>query len=165
MRGRGGVHEYFLSAGAEIPSVNGKLGPGIDIKSRGGYVLAVGSVGANGGRYEWIDPDVRIAPLTPALLALLRAPTREKRPPSESATTAGAAVETLTEGCRNDGLCRYLGRLRRAGFAPAALVHAAHVFNAEHCQPPMSADEVERTALSVGRYAPPYQRRIRWVSP
>ncbi|TDH35704.1 DUF3987 domain-containing protein [Pseudohoeflea suaedae] len=51
----GGMHYYFK----HVPGVRnrGALGPGIDVRSSGGYVIAPGSVTADGREYTWVDHD------------------------------------------------------------------------------------------------------------
>lgn len=52
--GGGGRHLYFRApADVQIGNSAGKLGPGIDVRGVGGYVVLPPSVHANGGRYEW----------------------------------------------------------------------------------------------------------------
>ena len=51
---------------------SGKLGPGLDIKADGGYIIAAPSAHASGGRYEWVDEDdSTLAPAPVWLLELL----------------------------------------------------------------------------------------------
>lgn len=75
--GSGGRHYYLrLPAGTRV---RGKLPefPGIDFKSRGGQVVAAGSIHPNGNYYEWdpLSPPPEAAPLVPEdLLAALRKP-------------------------------------------------------------------------------------------
>lgn len=47
--GGGGMHYFFRHPEADVV---GKLGEGVDIKSRG-YILAAPSIHPSGGRYEW----------------------------------------------------------------------------------------------------------------
>jgi hypothetical protein len=56
----GGRHLYFHGT---ISAVNKKLGPGIDTRCLGGYVLLPPS-SVKGRRYEWADETVPIAPLS-----------------------------------------------------------------------------------------------------
>jgi putative DNA primase/helicase len=70
-----GRHLYFkLPADCgSVPGSAGKLGPDIDTRADGGYIIAPPSVHASGARYEFIgefDP-ARIAPAPAWLLALL----------------------------------------------------------------------------------------------
>jgi hypothetical protein len=55
----GGRHLWFRGT---VPQVNKKLGPGIDTRCFGGYVLLPPS-GVKGRTYTWIDDSVPIAPL------------------------------------------------------------------------------------------------------
>src|SRR5262249_22705580 len=50
-----GVRCYYRSA-ERLKSKAGALGPGVDIKSHGGYVVGPGSV-VNGKPYEWVKAD------------------------------------------------------------------------------------------------------------
>lgn len=50
---RGGMHAYIRPTGDGNAS---KFRPGLDFRGAGGYVLAPPSVGANGRRYDWLEP-------------------------------------------------------------------------------------------------------------
>lgn len=60
---RGGMHIYLQCAeGAEYPNSSGKLGPGIDVRGDGGYVIGAGSqidmvyyadIDADGNPIDW----------------------------------------------------------------------------------------------------------------
>lgn len=80
----GGLHLYFQAlAGRQIRNSAGKVGPMVDIRAAGGYVVGAGS-SVHGKPYEVIDQSELIA--FPSWLADLAAPPREPRPP------AGASV-------------------------------------------------------------------------
>ncbi|WP_049576207.1 bifunctional DNA primase/polymerase [Streptomyces sp. SBT349] len=67
----GGIHLYFTAPhGARLRNSAGKLGPLIDTRAGGGYVVAPGSLTA-AGRYETLD-DTPAVPLPTWLLALLQ---------------------------------------------------------------------------------------------
>lgn len=52
---RGGMHIFIAPTG----DGNGaRLGPGLDYRGIGGYVVLAPSVGANGNRYEWLEAPV-----------------------------------------------------------------------------------------------------------
>ncbi len=61
-----GQHIYFRYPDFAVKNSAGKLGPGIDVRGEGGYVLAPGSIHPNGRTYEWY--------LTPAKVDIARAP-------------------------------------------------------------------------------------------
>jgi hypothetical protein len=51
--GGGGRHIYFRHPGGEVRNSAGKVGPGLDIRGDGGYVVAPPSPHPSGRRYEW----------------------------------------------------------------------------------------------------------------
>lgn len=94
--GGGGLHCYFLyDKSIKIPSRVNVLGPGVDIRADGGYVLAPPSNHKSGKPYEW-DPtfgteDTGIAFLPPELLAALTG-TTSRQPELPGPDTTAAAV-------------------------------------------------------------------------
>ncbi|RJG46519.1 bifunctional DNA primase/polymerase [Mesorhizobium sp. DCY119] len=81
----GGEHRYFKYA----PGVRnrGGLGPGLDVRGSGGYVIMPGSVTAEGKEYVWLDYDGEgLPPLADApswLLALVCPPAHVQQAPSD----------------------------------------------------------------------------------
>jgi len=71
--GGGSLHVYLKHPGGVRISSNssGKLGPGLDIKADGGYVIAPPSVHASGGAYQWVDVDDSVIEPAPAWLLQL----------------------------------------------------------------------------------------------
>lgn len=66
--GGGGQHRYFrVPAGQDVQTNAGKLAPGIDIRGRGGFLVAPPSVHPNGTSYSWLERhgpcEIRIAQL------------------------------------------------------------------------------------------------------
>lgn len=51
--GSGGWHVVFAWPGQQVPNSAGRVGPGVDIRGDGGYVVAPPSLHVAGGRYEW----------------------------------------------------------------------------------------------------------------
>ncbi|NCD26055.1 MAG: bifunctional DNA primase/polymerase [Deltaproteobacteria bacterium] len=78
--GSGGDQLFFTyPAGAEIPCSAGKIGPGIDVRSAGGYVIIPPSRN-EAGVYVWLNR-LRPAPLPQAWIDhLARKPRPEQRP-------------------------------------------------------------------------------------
>ncbi len=60
--GSGGIHFYFLYNSALNTSAN-TLGPGVDCRNDGGYVVAPPSRHRSGGAYAWAEPDAHLAAL------------------------------------------------------------------------------------------------------
>jgi hypothetical protein len=72
--GGGSVHILFQHPrdGSRISSnSSGKLGPGLDIKADGGYIIVAPSMHASGGTYEWVDEDDSTLEPAPAWLLAL----------------------------------------------------------------------------------------------
>jgi hypothetical protein len=135
----GGMHLYFTAPpGARLGNTARRLGPLVDTRAWGGYVVAPGST-VGGAAYEVIDP-APVAPLPGWLRAALAAPERPSAPRpapgvgnlagyiaaalrNETANVAGAA-----EGSRNWTLtraARALGRFVASGDLPRAVAEQA----------------------------------------
>ena len=82
VRTGGGQHLYFKwPAGvSDIRNSAGKLGPGLDIRANGGYVVAPPSVHICGSPYKWlIDPRAGLAELPAKITARLNEPPETTR--------------------------------------------------------------------------------------
>jgi len=97
--GGGGVHLAYRLPGDGRVFTCGKLGDGLDFKTRGGYVVLAPSTHASGNTYQW-EPgqgprDVEILPAPPALLNILPL---ESRPRAVGeGFTASPVSDTLRE--------------------------------------------------------------------
>jgi uncharacterized protein (DUF927 family) len=146
--GSGGSHHYFkIPEGLDIPNKVGIL-PGVDIRSRGGLVVAPGSVHKNGNQYEWIDgcsiDEVRIAEPDEWLINLIL--NKRKR--------FNEIPEVIEEGSRNSMLTSIAGVLRRKGLSYEGILAALLAENNTRCNPPLNDSEVETIAKSICRYNP-----------
>jgi putative DNA primase/helicase len=134
-----GLHLYYAADGHEVRNSASRVGPGIDIRAQGGYVVAPPST-TPAGDYGWaLDcrPNEReLLPVPEALLALL-----------------DVAKPRATQGNRNDTLTSLAGAMRRKGMGQEAIEAALAIENAK-CQPPLPASEVAKIAASVARYEP-----------
>jgi hypothetical protein len=123
------------------------LGPGLDVRGDGGYVVAPPSTHPNGNRYAFIK-DSELAEMPEWLLGLLGAPS-PRQPTSNSEGTA-----KIREGQRNSSLTSLAGGMRQKGLSQSAIEAALLVENQKRCEPPLPESEVLRIAKSVGRYPP-----------
>jgi hypothetical protein len=135
----GGHHLYFTApTGTRLANSAGKLGPLIDTRAWGGYVVAPGSI-VNGQAYEVIDP-APVAELPAWLLAALTAAPAPAQPVRIQVPRSGnraadaaleretAAVRATTEGGRNEQLlrsARAVGRFVAWGDLPRHKVEQA----------------------------------------
>jgi hypothetical protein len=68
-----GRHLYFLALGLDVRNSAKTLGPGLDVRGRGGYAIAPPSRHANGHIYRWHDLEQSIATFPLWLAELTRA--------------------------------------------------------------------------------------------
>lgn len=147
---RGGHHLIFESNGPEIRNSTAKLGPGVDVRGAGGYVVLPPSR-VNGKGYDWEvsnhPDDGDTVPLPPQLIALLTAAGKAKA----AAEPVGAVIP---KGTRNDTLTSLAGTMRRRGLGADAIEAALQVENANRCQPPLGEKDVQTIAASIGKKEP-----------
>jgi hypothetical protein len=142
--GGGGEHCYFSHPGGEVRNSAGRLGPGLDVRGDGGYVVAPPSVHECGKPYRWLS-DPQKTPIAEAprwLLELLASP----------APRQASVPEPIDQGCRSHTLTSMAGSMRRRGMGEAAIRAALLEENAARCRPPLPETEVARIAKSVSRY-------------
>ena len=128
----GGKHFYFIGAAP----TKAALGPGVDIRGTGGYVVAPPSVLPN-GRYDVVD-EVPLVPIPEWLVTLAR-----QQPPQRVA---------LRPGSRNVDLTSIAGSLRAKGLDATVIAQALTSIN-QTLSTPLPEAEVLTIAQSVGRYA------------
>jgi hypothetical protein len=146
--GSGGMHLYFrLPTDTQLRNSAGALGPGLDVRAVGGYVIGPPSVHISGHQYRWGangPGEATILPFPQELLRLL-----QRRPSITAGPTAEAAP--IPEGRRDDVLASFAGRLRNMGEGPAEIEEHLAIFN-RRCTPPKSVEELRRIAYSIARY-------------
>jgi hypothetical protein len=145
-----GRHVYFRMPDAPIRNSAGKLGPGLDIRATGGYVLAPPSIHPTGRRYEWsVDCASAIAPAPAWLLDIIAAPAngsgKSATPPSEWRDL----VKGVSEGARDCSLTKLTGYLLRRHVDPFVALELIRTFNATRCTPPLPDKDIERIVSSV----------------
>jgi len=163
----GGKHVYFR-APAAVPIRNSsgtRLGPGIDVRGNGGFVVAPPSQ-ALAGNYRWISPpwSCPVASMPPWLVRLLTQPRQpSSTAPSQAPPRASTAVPRLRaearwklkpipQGSRNDSLHRRGSALRRYGCGQVLIEQVLRDVNAKACAPPLLDREVAEVAMSCAGY-------------
>lgn len=145
---RRGIHFFFgYPRGGEIKGSVRKLGPGLDVRANGNYVVVPPSR-YTGGRYEWTARD-SLADIPAWLLERVRVAA-----PAVQGSGATEASNRIPEGHRNQTLTSLAGIMRRRGMTQDAIEAALLAENRKRCDPPLSDAEVRAIARSVGRYAP-----------
>lgn len=140
--GGGGFHKLLRHPGYPVKSGAGVLGPGLDIKADGGYIVAPPSLHLSGRRYCWEaashPDDVPIAEAPAWLLGKLR-------PEATNGTGRGFTVgETIKDGERNDTLYRAARSMKAKEWSVDATLAAVLKENELKCNPPLDPAEVEK---------------------
>ncbi len=157
LTGGGGRHIYFNYPGHfRITNSAGKLGPGLDIRGEGGYVVAPPSLHISGRRYCWEamhhPDDVTLADPPTWLIELVTQPTLRTHGDNERFTAWQHLLDVIPEGTRNNSLTSVAGWLRL--YHPKNVVEAMlQVINLARCQPLLEEQEVSRIVSSVFRYS------------
>jgi hypothetical protein len=167
-----GVHLWFAHPGGRrIPNSAGLLGPGLDVRGDGGFVVAPPSIRGNGA-YSWCGLFEQLASAAnlPAWLESLLAPPRSPRPTTVAAgAVAGdsylqAAIRAIlgelehaTEGRRNNlvfwAACRVL-ELRRQG-APTSWIEVVRQAGFRLVAGDFTRTEVEKAIASAHKRVGP----------
>lgn len=145
----GGGTQYILSDPAgQLRNSAGKLGPGLDTRGAGGFVVLPPSIHPNGTAYRW-DAGARFGDVDPAPVPDW---IRDQLAEAPKMAAAAATVGPIAEGGRNSTLTSIAGSLRRLGLEEDEIAGALVPANANRCQPPLPEAEVLAIAASVCRY-------------
>lgn len=165
MTGRGGKHLWFRAPeGVTVRSSTRKLGPGLDVRAQGGYVVVPPSV--TEGEYEWImsPEDVDFALLPQPLVDLLQEQPRLSHDAPEDMDLPGGsrvdrwlakALDRIRGGNTRNVTGYWLAcQLRDDGMSlaeatPVMLSYAAAVNAMNGSSHPYETDEARRSLLSA----------------
>lgn len=142
----GGTH-LFMSPSV-LPLKNSvRFAPGLDFRTKGGYVVLPPSKNVNGG-WKW---KVRLGePMVEVPMWIVQA---VKKAPDAQGLQATVAP-TVTEGGRNDTLFRHACLQRRFGLQEAEILGILEVLNRTRCRPVLDRCELEAIAKHAGKYRP-----------
>jgi hypothetical protein len=148
----GGRHIWLDFGRVPIRNSAGKLGPGLDIRASGGFVVAPPSVLSDGGSYLWLagrclhELPVAPAPVWMVEALVPRIGSSEVRPSDEWAALIRGPI---VEGQRNNSIARLAGHLFRRRPAPRVVLEIVRAVNDSRCKPPLSDEELARTVDSI----------------
>jgi hypothetical protein len=160
--GSGGWHLYFAHPGHRISNSAGTvLGPGVDVRGDGGYVIAPPSNHVSGGKYRWVGqwklPDLP-AHLSERLRPVDPLPPRRWEPVRIDRALSAWAAKALDDEAR-EVRCAAAGgrnhRLNRAAFSLGQIVGAG-VLDADTV-----TEHLHHAALGAGLGAREATRTIR----
>jgi len=156
--GGGGDQLFFKypDNGTEIKVSAGVIAPGLDIRGKGGYVVAPPSIHPDTGRaYCWDnDPEEYDYQPAPQWLLDLIVNGNGKKPSGPL-----QVPEKIPEGQRNTELTRHAGSLRRNGLGADEIEAALLKINKNRCDPPLPDKDVQAIAKSVSKYEPGKDRK------
>ena len=146
-----GRHAYFAMPNMPVRNSAGKIAPGIDVRGDGGYVLCPPSVGPTGKKYAWsVDSASAFAPAPEWLLTKINGNVNGNgKAPTPSSEWRALAEESIAEGRRNHTITKLTGHLLRRYVDPFIVLQLMQSFNATHCVPPLSAQDVARVVDSI----------------
>jgi hypothetical protein len=153
--GSGGFHLFFqYPLDIELRNSAGKVGPGLDTRGEGGYVVLPPSLHASGACYEVMKVAV-VRPVPYWLVAALRedesARVIDFQELKGRRTFARASGEPFHDGTRNVGLFGVgIGRWRHGWADGVVELHAQMLeVNAARCVPPLDDAEVAEMAAHI----------------
>jgi Bifunctional DNA primase/polymerase, N-terminal/AAA domain/Primase C terminal 1 (PriCT-1) len=152
MTGGGGRHYLFALPGNGFIIKSGKLGEGIDVKARGGYILAAPSIHPSGAPYAWdgavpIHKQVILSAPNWLLMGM----------EAERFSKAGKLKlsERIKKGVQHDTLFRLGCSMREKGFGEKEIFAALWAANQDRCEEPGPRENIVELARSIcSQYAP-----------
>ncbi len=153
-----GKHYYFQFEEGIRNDAGKLLGPGIDVRGEGGFVIIPPSIHASGKPYQWLNRS-KPSPLSTSLREVLVS--RNKVGPFDGSVAesfqerfdTAKALAGVPEGQRDETLFKLAGKLRNAD-VPQEMAEKLVLEAAQNCQPSFS----ESIALEkVGRVYERYQ--------
>jgi len=150
----GGEHRWYKwderLAAASIRA--GALGPGIDWRGEGGYVVVPPSRLGDGRTWSW-GTLTEMAELSDAWVARILAASLAK---GAKRSRAGSTRRgKFPEGQRNEELFTRACAMRAHGWDEARILAKLGEMNAERCDPPLGDAELAAIAASAASYPPP----------
>ena len=142
--GGGGVQYFFKHpAGHAIKNGTNVLGPGIDLRTTGGYVLIPPSKTVDAYHWELHPQDYEFQEVPGWILSRVNGgPAKAKK---------AALPKVIQEGTRNDKLFRFACSLRSQGMNEDEILASVAVMN-QRGDPPLSDDEVNTIVASASKY-------------
>lgn len=153
----GGGGEHVLFAAPEAPAIPSSqardkplLGPGIDIRAKGGYIVSPPSRHANGRYYTWdIDAhpdDIPLAPAPQWLLARLAPP-----PAAAAAPPDWARLASPIEAYADAAAARVCGHLLRRYVDPSLAAGLLYAWNRAYARPALDEADLRRLFERIHR--------------
>jgi hypothetical protein len=154
-----GRHVYLRYPPVSVRNSAGKLADNIDIRAEGGFVIAPPSVHPSGRRYAWsVDSANAFAEAPRWLLDKIAEPPNSNSNSNSNSNGNGAIPASewrglvdngVVEGQRNTQITRLTGHLLRRYVDPHVTHQLVQAWNATHCRPPLSPEDVTCIVNSI----------------
>lgn len=153
-----GFHIYTTSIlGSSVKSLGYQ---GIDVRSKGGYVVAPISQHRTGKYYEWESLSIPETLPNTFLDDIQKKRSKASVKINSNEDSKDRLVNTFSsnlvihDGDRNDTLFRIASSERGRGKEHYEILQLIEKINAVNCQPPLSSDELKNIAESASSYTP-----------
>lgn len=144
--GGGGSHFLFQPIPGVKNNNTGKVAPGLDFKTQGGYIVVPPSLHKSGARYEWSNLTTEIAPAPAWLIEILQREFPAGKQPKRTDEYWQNLAGEITAGDRHNAIASLAGRLigdKKLNIDPVLAVCLVHGYNLYCCKPPKSKEEVD----------------------
>jgi hypothetical protein len=161
--GGGGEH-YFFHPPPDIEVHNfqgGKRGAplaGLDMRGKGGLLVAAPSEHESGNRYHWIitPRSMPLAPMPVWFATVFKKSHNAKMLPEDWEKLVRDGAEA---GARHPSLLQLVGHLFARNVAPMVVLELAHAYNEARCRPPKTRQEVFKIVDWCGGQRLPENKR------
>jgi P4 family phage/plasmid primase-like protien len=140
---RGGCHYLYRSRDG-VRNTASKVGPNIDVRAAGGYVVAEGTPGYAFADWNVMEDLPTLADMPDAWVSAILA--------AQQGGASSGFDWKIRQGGRNEHLFKLACSLRGEGCELTDIYHALKKENSSRCDPPLSDPEVMKAAKSACRY-------------
>jgi hypothetical protein len=145
-----GRHLYFKAPETPVRNSTGKIGPGIDVRGDGGYILTPPSVHPTGKTYRWsVDSANAFAPAPAWLLDKIVTPANGATMAAPVSDWRALVRDGVGHGARDCTVAKLTGYLLRRRIDPMVVLGLMQSWNATSCTPPLPAADIDRIVDSI----------------
>jgi hypothetical protein len=151
-RGPGRHLGFAYPSDREVRNSASRIGPHLDVRGVGGFILCAPSIHPCGKRYEWsTDCGDEIVDAPPWLIELVATPGAGIPTPTPPEDWADLVAVGTAEGSRDVTIARITGHLLRRNVDPFVALELMRAWSQARCAPPLSDKDVERIVGSIAK--------------
>jgi Bifunctional DNA primase/polymerase, N-terminal/Primase C terminal 1 (PriCT-1) len=146
-----GRHCYFRQGEyGPVGCSRDQIGPGLDIRGDGGYVIAPPSIHPNGGVYRWsVDSASDFAEAPDWLHAQIAITGAAAKQGKTVAEWHDVLTQPIKQGARDDTLASIAGKLLARDIHLLLVLDLLMCVNIARCEPPLPLGDVHRITMSI----------------